>query len=87
MRIFILILASLFAFGAPEVRASESLEETAEELVVSLSSEQSTAAKRIAKPAPAPQSPLPVACASTGRHVDASAEPEALFIRNRVLRL
>lgn len=87
MRIFILILASLFAFGAPEVRAGESLEETAEELVVNLSSEQSTAAKRIVKPAPAPQYPFPVASASIGRLVDLSAEPEVLFLRNRVLRL
>lgn len=86
MRFFILILASLFAFGMPEVRANESLEETVE-VVVSYSANQTTVAKRLVRALPAVPKASPKLATAPAIPPSTSPAAKSLFLEHRVLRL
>jgi hypothetical protein len=87
MRFLILILASLFAFGMPEVRAQESVEESIE-VVLNHAQGQTVAAKRTFRPAhvrPFPAAGPTQAFVANPGYV--GQVTESLFIEFRVLRL
>lgn len=87
MRLFILMLASLCAFGMPEVRANESLEETLE-LTINYATPQNAPTKRAIRPAPV----SPAGSVFSLLTVPAAANPtgpgaKSLYLEHRVLRL
>ncbi len=87
MRFLTLILASIFAFGMPEVRANESLEESLE-VVVNYTSGQTAISKRTTRALPATPKAItpPVTLA---RPLPSLPGPvtKSLFLEHRVLRL
>lgn len=87
MRLFILMLVSLCAFGMPEVRANESLEETLE-LTINYATPQNATTKRAIRPAPV----SPAGSVFSLPAVPAAANPtgsgaKSLYLEHRVLRL
>jgi hypothetical protein len=87
MRLFALILASFFAFGMPEVRAQESLEESVE-VVISHSQNQSAPSKRVVRSlAITCQMPTAQKASRFLRVFFTGPATSSLFLEHRVLRL